>query len=55
MDATKKFIGEIVGMDLQYVVHVNSNVIKDAVNAVGGVSINVQSKDPRGVLDFAAD
>ena len=55
MDATRKFIGEIVGMDLQYVVHVNSNVIKDAVNAVGGVSINVQSKDPRGVLDFAAD
>ena len=32
-------------------VHVNTVVIRDAVNAVGGVTVNVASRDPRGVLD----
>lgn len=49
---TRKFIGEIFGMDLQYGVHVNNTVIKDAVNAVGGVDVDVRGSngDP-GVLD----
>lgn len=55
MDATREFVGKIFGMDLQYVAHVNAQVIKDAVNAVGGVTVNVQSDDPRGVFDPSVD
>ncbi len=55
MTGIRQFIGNIFGMDLQYVVHVNTTVIRDAVNAVGGVTVNVQSRDPRGVLDGSVD
>ncbi len=49
---TREFIGDIFGMDIQYGVHVNNTVIKDAVDAVGGVDVDVQGSngDP-GVLD----
>lgn len=49
---TRKFVGDIFGMDLQYAVHVNNTVIKDAVNAVGGVDVDIQGSngDP-GILD----
>ncbi|HEV7951792.1 MAG TPA: LCP family protein [Candidatus Saccharimonadales bacterium] len=49
---TREFVGEIFGMDIQYGVHVNNTVIKDAVNAVGGVDVDIQGSngDP-GVLD----
>lgn len=55
MEKTKKFIGDIFGMDIQYVAHINTAVIRDAVNAVGGVTVNVQSRDPRGILDPSMD
>ena len=45
----------IFNMDIQYAVHVNTVVIRDAVNAVGGVTVNVASRDPRGVLDATFD
>ena len=49
---TREFIGKIFGMDIQYGVHVNNTVIKDAVNAVGGVDVDIQGSngDP-GVFD----
>lgn len=49
---TRQFVGEIFGMDVQYAVHVNNTVIKDAVNAVGGIDVDIQGSngDP-GVLD----
>lgn len=55
MNATKTLVGEIFGMDIQYVVHVNTVVIRDGVNAVGGVTVNVDSDDERGVLDATFD
>jgi LCP family protein required for cell wall assembly len=49
---TQKFVGDIFAMDIQYGVHVNNTVIKDAVNAVGGVDVDIQgSNDAPGVLD----
>lgn len=49
---TRKFVGEIFGMDIQYAVHVNNTVIKEAVDAVGGVDVDVQgSNGADGVLD----
>lgn len=49
---TRKFVGEIFGMDIQYAVHVNNTVIKEAVDAVGGVDVDIQGSngDP-GILD----
>jgi LCP family protein required for cell wall assembly len=52
LSETQAFVGEIFGMDIQYGVHVNNTVIKDAVNAVGGVDVDIQGSngDP-GILD----
>jgi len=49
---TQSFVGEILGIDIQYGVHVNHTVIKQAVNAVGGVDVDIEGSngDP-GVLD----
>lgn len=51
LTAAQAFVGEIVGLDVQYAVHVNSVVVRDAVNAVNGIDVDIQSKDPRGILD----
>lgn len=55
MDETRKLVGKIFDMDIQYVVHINTVVIRDSVKAVGGITVNVQSDDPRGVLDSTFD
>lgn len=49
---TQSFVGSIFGLDIQYGVHVNNTVIKDAVDAVGGVDVDIQGSngDP-GVYD----
>jgi polyisoprenyl-teichoic acid--peptidoglycan teichoic acid transferase len=49
---TSDFIGEIFGIDIQYAVRVNHTVIKEAVDAVGGVDVDIQGSDGApGVLD----
>jgi anionic cell wall polymer biosynthesis LytR-Cps2A-Psr (LCP) family protein len=53
---TQAFIGEIVGMDIQYGVHVNYTVMRDVVNAIGGnITVNIESRDPRGQMDSNFD
>lgn len=49
---SREFIGEIFGLDIQYAVHVNNTVIKEAVDAVGGIDVDIQGSngDP-GILD----
>lgn len=49
---TQKFIGDIFGIDIQYGVHVNHTVIKQVVDAIGGINVNIQGSngDP-GILD----
>ncbi len=44
-------ISEVTGLDVQYSVHVNYTVLREAVNAVGGITVNIDSGDPRGILD----
>lgn len=48
---TRQFVGKIFGLDVQYAVHVNNTVIKQAVDAVGGVDVNIQGNGdvPYGV------
>ena len=51
VQALQNKVGEVFGLDLQYYVHVNNTVVKDAVDAVGGVSLTIESEDPRGIYD----
>lgn len=45
--------GEILGLDIQYYVHLNFTAVVDAVNAVGGVDVTIPDYDPNspGILD----
>lgn len=43
--------GEITGLDIQYYIHLNFTAVVEAVDAVGGVTVTIQSDDPRGILD----
>jgi polyisoprenyl-teichoic acid--peptidoglycan teichoic acid transferase len=49
--ALRNKMGEIFGVDVQYSVHVNYTVLREAVNAVGGIDVDIQGDDPRGILD----
>ncbi len=49
--ALKGKVGEVFGVDFQYTVHLNLAVVKQAVDAVGGVDVTIESPDPRGILD----
>jgi len=49
--ALRSTIGEVLGLDIQYSAHVNYTVLKQAVDAVGGITVNIQGDDPRGILD----
>lgn len=44
-------VGESFGLEMHYYAHVNYTVVRDTVNAVGGVDITIDSDDPRGILD----
>lgn len=44
-------VGEITGVDVQYYVHLNFTAVVEAVDAVGGVDVTVETSDPRGILD----
>lgn len=52
-DAMRKALKTVTGLDIQYYVHVNYSVVRDVVDAVGGVDVDIQS-DPvsvGGILD----
>jgi LCP family protein required for cell wall assembly len=50
-DALRTKVGEVLGLDIQYYTHLNYTAVKQAVDAVGGVDITIESEDPRGILD----
>lgn len=47
----KDISGEVFGLDIHYYVQVNYTALKDAVNAVNGITVEIDSDDPRGVYD----
>jgi anionic cell wall polymer biosynthesis LytR-Cps2A-Psr (LCP) family protein len=49
------FIGGILGMDIQYGVNVNYTVMRELVSAVGGITVTIESRDPRGQMDSNFD
>lgn len=49
--ALSNTVGKAFGVDFQYTVHLNLAVLKEAVDALGGIDITIESSDPRGILD----
>lgn len=43
--------GSILGLDIQYYVHADWTALLQAVDAVGGVDVTIESTDPRGIYD----
>ncbi len=50
-NALKDVVGETFGVDIQYTAKVNYGALKDAVNSVGGITVTIDSDDPRGIYD----
>lgn len=55
MGELEKIIETNFGIDINYYALVNYTALRDAVNAVGGIDVNIQSTDPRGLYDPSRD
>jgi len=44
-------VARVIGTDVQYYVKVNYTVVRDAVDALGGIDVAIDSSDPRGIYD----
>lgn len=53
--ALKKKITEVTGIVPQYYAHVNYSVLKDAVNAVGGIDVDIEGDGASGIYDTNFD
>ncbi len=50
--ALQSKISEVFGLDIQYYVKVDYTVVRDVTTALGGVTVDIQSTDPRGIYDY---
>jgi LCP family protein required for cell wall assembly len=55
MTKTAGLVGGIVGLDIQYSVNVNYTVMRELVSAIGGITVTIDSRDPRGQMDSNFD
>ena len=55
MGLLEKTVAQATGLPIQYNALVNYGTVRDAVNAVGGITVNIQSSDPRGLNDPSPD
>jgi LCP family protein required for cell wall assembly len=51
MGQLEQTISEALDMPINYYALVNYSAFRDSVDAVGGVEVNIKSKDPRGLYD----
>lgn len=51
MGLLQKVVSENFGIPIHYYGKINYTAFKDAVNAVGGITVNIDSDDPRGIYD----
>ena len=47
----KNIVGSNFGIDINYYAQVNYTALRQAVEAVGGITVEIDSDDPRGILD----
>ena len=55
MGLLEQVIEQDFGLPINYYALIDYNALKDAVNAVGGISVNIQSSDSRGLYDPSID
>lgn len=53
--ALMKQAGNILGIDMHYYIHADWTALVQAVNAVGGVNVKIESDDPRGIYDSSTN
>lgn len=51
----EKTVSQVTGISIQYYALVNYGAVRDAVNAVGGITVTIDSDDPRGLNDPSLD
>ena len=55
MGQLEQIIQTQLGIPINYYVLIDYAALRDATNAVGGISVNIQSSDPRGLYDPSID
>jgi len=55
MGLLEKTVSQDFGVPISYYALIDYSALKDAVNAVGGINVNIQSEDPRGLYDPSVD
>lgn len=55
MGALEKVVGENLGIPIHYYGLINYTAFRQAVDAVGGINVNIQSSDRRGLYDSNRD
>ncbi|MCA9327876.1 LCP family protein, partial [Candidatus Saccharibacteria bacterium] len=55
MDSLKTVVEEVTDLPIHYTALVNYTAFRDLVNAVGGITITIDSDDPRGIYDPSLD
>ncbi|HVX24204.1 MAG TPA: LCP family protein [Candidatus Saccharimonadales bacterium] len=55
MGVLEQIIQQDFGIPIDYYALINYSALKDAVNAVGGITVNIHSDDPRGLYDPSID
>lgn len=51
MGLLSKIVSTNFGIPIQYYGKINYTAFRDAVDAVGGITVNIESDDPRGIYD----
>lgn len=55
MGELEQVINQDFGLNIDYYALIDYSALRDAVNAVGGIQVNIQSSDPRGLYDPSID
>ena len=55
MGLLSKVVHDNFGIDVNYYALVNYGAFRDSVDAVGGITVNIKSSDPRGIYDPSLD
>lgn len=50
-DILRQTVGEYMAQDVQYYAKANFTLVQEAVDAVGGITVNIESTNPNGILD----
>lgn len=51
MGVLQKVVSDSFGVELHYYVLVNYAAVRETVDALGGITVNIESDDPRGIFD----